>query len=208
MTERKNSGMRLVLIVTDIGGPPALHDLLSQLPKNYGVPIVVLQSFDVGVLETSAAVLRRTLQLKVSLIEEATELQSGHVYFTRPEVCHHLTMNSSGLTVEPGTSGTCGGIFTDTISSFAGACGEQLTVVFLSGKGKGEELIKSCHFLAESGGAVLVLDRHEAVVSDMGKQVLKHAGLASEVGATEIVEYLASLDSKHGASISRRISQL
>jgi two-component system chemotaxis response regulator CheB len=207
MTERENSHMKLVLVVTDIGGPPALHELLSQLPKNYGVPIVVLQSFDVGVLETSTAVLKRTLQLEVSLIEEATELHSGHVYFTRPEVCHHLTVNKSGLVVEPGNPGACEGIFADTIRSFAAICGEELTVVFLSGRGKGEELIKGCRLLAESGGAILVLDRHEAVVSDMGKQVLKYAGLASEVGATEIVEYLAGLSGKSGEPISRRVTQ-
>jgi chemotaxis response regulator CheB len=190
--------MDLILIVTDIGGPPALHDLLSQLSRDFGVPIVVLQSFDVGVLETSAAVLRRTVQLEVSILDKGSKLIGGKVYFARPEIAYNLAVVDGQLEVKPAASAVTEpqhGVLVQTIVGMAKLCRERLTAVFLSGRGRGEELATSCKELQEAGAEILVLDRLETVVSDMGRQVMKHAATAREVGIGQLVEYLAIRDS-------------
>lgn len=187
--------MDLILIVTDIGGPPALHDLLSQLSRDFGVPIVVLQSFDVGVLETSAAVLRRTVQLDVSILDKRSRLKGGQVYFARPEIAYNLAVVDGQLEVEPAAKESKPGVLVQTVTGMAALCRERLTVVFLSGRGRGEELASSCTELQQAGSDILVLDRFEAVVSDMGKQVMKYAATAREVGIGQLVEYLATRDS-------------
>jgi two-component system chemotaxis response regulator CheB len=185
--------MRLVLLVADVGGPPALHDLLSQLPRQFKSPIVVLQSVDVGLLETSAAVLKRTIQLRVSLIEGATSLESGQVYFARPDMTYLLRRTPQQLLIEPVSAGGQDAALAQTVVSITEACPGEATAIFLSGTSRGQELASGCRALVEADCEILVLDRLEAVVSDMAKQVLKYAPSARELTIIEIVDHLTAM---------------
>ncbi|MCK4856984.1 MAG: chemotaxis protein CheB [candidate division Zixibacteria bacterium] len=186
--------MKLVLIITDIGGPPALHDLLSQLPKDYQLPIVVIQSSDAGIFEASAAVLNRTVQLEVAMLGDDAVLQAGHVYFARPEKLYRLDQVDSGLAVKMEDESLTEAALCGTIENFAQCCGKQLAVIFLSGKTAGEELLTGCRRLENQGCRILVLDREEAPVFDMGKQILSRIPSAEEISIAGIVHFLAAPD--------------
>ncbi|MFH2055537.1 MAG: chemotaxis protein CheB [bacterium] len=169
--------MKAVLIITDIGGPPLLHELLSQLPENFGAPIVVLQSFDVGIFDASTAVFQRTVQLQVEPLAAETTLLPGCVYFARPQEVYDVDGSDGPLIVrqtEPGEASRLGQI----VRQFAEICDEELVVLFLSGKGQPQELPEVCQALNDSRAEVLVLDESEAVVAAMGKKVREAIGSA------------------------------
>ncbi len=181
--------MKAVLIITDIGGPPLLHELLSQLPPDYGVPVVVLQSFDVGIFEASTAVLQRTVQLQVSPLEAETPLLPGYVYFARPHSIYSVDDADGPLivrTVEPSGKTRLGRI----VSEFATVCDDQLAVLFLSGQGRAEELPEICQALAASRAEVLVLNTSEAAAPELGQTICDNLDSAHICGLTQLADYL------------------
>jgi two-component system chemotaxis response regulator CheB len=186
--------MKAVLIITDIGGPVALHNLLSEMPAAFSAPIVVLQSTEMGILESSAAALRRTVSLKVAILDKKTDkkmsLQPGCVYFGAPMTSYSVVADESQLTVESTKSGPKDECIKKTIESFAEAYRTELVVVFLSGRGREKEIIACCGLLEDAGSKLIVLDRLEAVVFDMGKSVLKASSHAEELPAEEIAAFL------------------
>lgn len=184
--------MKVVLIITDIGGPVALHNLLSEMPANFSAPIVVMQSSEMGLLESSMEALKRTIPLKVSSLEKRTILHPGCVYFGASHCVFSPTVTESRLTVEVAMAGSKEEYIRKTIDNFAGAFRSELTVVFLSGRGREREIVAGCRLLEEAGCRLMVLSRLEAVVFNMGSQVLKTSSQADELPAEDIAAVLSS----------------
>lgn len=181
--------MKAVLIITDIGGPPLLHDLLSQIPEKFGAPIVVLQSFDVGIFEASTAVLQRTVHLQVESLAAETTLLPGSVYFARPQVCYGVDGSDGPLVVhesEPSEGSRLGTI----VGQFAEVCDDQLLVLFLSGKGQPQELPDVCRVLNDSRAEVLVLDESESGVAAMGRAVRESVAVTTVLSMADIAALL------------------
>ena len=144
--------MKLILLITDIGGPVALHTLLSEIPKDIPCPIMVLPSSEVGLLESSAAALRRTIALPILHDPAAHEARTPAACFfgaaehsvpthsDRGSDCarsHHVNKEEEYLR--------------KTIENLAAAFSEELTVIFLSGRGRRPEIQASCSILEKSG---------------------------------------------------------
>jgi two-component system, chemotaxis family, protein-glutamate methylesterase/glutaminase len=185
--------MKLILLITDVGGPVALHTLLSEIPKDISCPLMVLPSSEVGLQESSAAALRRTIALPIFMIEPRMKLERGCVYFGAAGTLYR-PIRVEGMTALEAIRVTKEEEYLrKTIENLAAAFTGELTVIFLSGRGRRPEIQASCAILEKSGSPLLVLSRSETVVFDMGQQVLDESPAASELTATEIVAFLASV---------------
>lgn len=188
--------MRLITIVTDIGGPVALHDILSELPHDFGTPIVVMQPAGEVLVESAIAALRHTTNLKIAQIQTENELEAGTVYFAESGSGYlpgtdrnRLTLvSASGQGKQTGMPGTVGAL--------ARLLGAEMTVVFLSGRGDATEIKHVCSALEQCGSPVLVLDRKESVVDELGQCALKFAPSAKELGAAKIVAILSDVSGR------------
>jgi len=181
--------MKAILIIADIGSPPLLHELLSQLPDDFGVPIVVLQSYDTGIFEASTAVFQRTVGLEVLLLEEETPLSSGCVYFARPQVMYSLDDSDGPLILRAVSESDSYGL-DKLISQFSEACDDQLAVIFLSGRGRPEELPELGRALNDSRAEILVLEDSEAVAPDLGRAVRSYLPETQVLGIARLSDYL------------------
>ncbi len=187
--------MRLITIVTDIGGPVALHDILSELPRDFGAPIVVMQPAGGVLVESAIAALRHTSKLKIARIQNENQLEAGTVYFAESGSGFLPGTDRNRITLAPAQeSGKHTGM-TGTVGALARLLGSELTVIFLSGRGDATEIKHVCSALEQCGSPVLVLDRKESVVDELGQCALKFAPSARELDAAKIVAILSEVSS-------------
>ncbi len=74
------SKIEIVAIGTSTGGPPALQTVLSQLPKDFPVPVIVAQHMPAGFTAPLAARLNSLCQVNVKEAENGEILKPGTVY--------------------------------------------------------------------------------------------------------------------------------
>jgi len=196
--------MKLILLITDVGGPVALHTLLSEIPKDIPCPLMVLPSSEVGLLESSAAALRRTIALPIFMIQPRMKLERGCVFFAAAGTLYRPIRIEEMTALEAIQVNREEEYLRKTIENLATAFAEELTVIFLSGKGRRSEIQASCSVLEKSGCRLIVLNRSETVLFDMGQQVLDDSPVASELTAAEIVAFLTS-ESSSVPSIRKKL---
>lgn len=72
--------VEIVAIGTSTGGPTALQTVLTQLPKNFSVPVIVAQHMPAGFTAPLAARLNGLCQVSVKEAEDGEVLKAGTVY--------------------------------------------------------------------------------------------------------------------------------
>lgn len=189
-----NDTPRLFVIVTDIGGPVALHNLLSELPADFAIPILVLQTSESILLESAIGALQRTSALKLRQLDGRHELAPRHAYFAINGRPHRITRVTPKLTVEPGEASP--NWISLTLCNLAGQLAENLTVAFLSGRGEDRDIQATCAALEQNRCRTLVLSSSESMASALGSSVLANLHTASECSAQAIVGELLGLQNK------------
>lgn len=75
-----------VLVLAGIGGPDAVRQLLSGLPRDFPRPVLVGQRLDGGRYDRLVQQMARATDLPVQLAEPGTVAVAGHVYIVPPEL--------------------------------------------------------------------------------------------------------------------------
>lgn len=79
-TKRENGAKKLVCIGTSTGGPRALQQVLTSLPKDFGAPILIVQHMPAGFTKSLANRLDTLCEITVKEAEEGELLQKGTAY--------------------------------------------------------------------------------------------------------------------------------
>lgn len=82
----------IVAFACSAGGLNALSEILSRLPTNFPVPIVIVQHLDPRHRSLMAEILSRRTVLRVKQAEDGDTLEESTVYVARPD--RHLLINS------------------------------------------------------------------------------------------------------------------
>ena len=169
---------RTVVIGSSTGGPQALHALLSALPEDLGVPVVVVQHMPAGFTHSLAERLNSLSPLHVSEARAGDRLEDGYVLVAPGG--YHLRFDAHGVAHLDDGPTECGvrPSINVTMESIARARGFSTVAVVLTGMGsdgtRGAELISA------AGGTVLAQDEASSVVYGMPRSVAV-AGLVNEV---------------------------
>jgi len=98
-TERGNDAVdapyEIVAIAASAGGITALKNVLSELPADFPVPVVVVQHLDPRHRTIIAEVLGRRAKLPVRLAQEGEQAEPGTVYIAPPD--RHLLVGAAGM---------------------------------------------------------------------------------------------------------------
>lgn len=78
--EWKPTNIEVVAIGASIGGPKAIRTLLSQLPRNFPVPILIVQHITSGFIDGFINWLNASTTFNVKMAVEGEELKAGTVY--------------------------------------------------------------------------------------------------------------------------------
>jgi two-component system, chemotaxis family, protein-glutamate methylesterase/glutaminase len=86
--------VKLIGIGASTGGPPALQTILTGLPKNFPVPMLVVQHIARGFLPGMAEWLCHTTSFQVHIASHGIHPQPGHVYLAPDDF--HMGVGSGG----------------------------------------------------------------------------------------------------------------
>jgi len=180
----------VVMIAASTGGPPALRTVITSLPADLGVPVLVVQHMPRGFTKSLAERLDEESDVKVEEAERGSRLAPGKVLLAPGGF--HMTVDSSGVIDLNEGPTECGvrPAANVTIESVVDVYGRHVLGVVLTGMGsdgtRGAGLIK------DAGGSVIVEDEASCVVYGMPRSVARagfaDAELPLEAIATAIVD--------------------
>ena len=162
---RNGARPRLVAIAASTGGPAALARILSELPGDFPLPILVVQHIARGFVEGFAAWLNTTASLRVKVAEDG-ELLCGRTVYVAPDDRHLGATDRSTITVSnaPPIDGFRPSA-TFLFDSIARVFGSSAVAVILTGMGR--DGVAGLRAIRETGGRVIAQDEESSVVFGM-----------------------------------------
>lgn len=169
------SRMELLVITGCLGGLASQYILLSQLPSNFPVPIIILQHIEELFSEVFAEDLNRYTKLEVKEAKDDEILQSGIAYLA-PGNFHIKVQKSIGgnkivLNQQSEVAGFRPSIdvLLDSVAKQYGA--NTLTVFLSGGGGDGTEGAKVIDII---GGQIIVQNKNSSLLSDFNWNLYVH----------------------------------
>jgi two-component system chemotaxis response regulator CheB len=165
----------VVAIAASTGGPGALHRILTTLPADYPIPILVVQHISRGFIPGFAGWLNKASPLWVKPAEEGEALRPATVYVAVDD--HHLCLTPSRR-IHLSTAEAVGGFRpsgTVLFESVATAFGSRAVAVILTGMGR--DGVDGLRAIRRAGGRTVAESETTAVVYGMPAAAVG-AGLA------------------------------
>jgi two-component system chemotaxis response regulator CheB len=173
------------------GGPPVLQAILSGLPKDFPLPLLIVQHIAPGFLPGMVEWLNQTTGLRIHIAAHGTTPLPGHAYIAPDDF--HMGLSPSGAIAlsrdapENGLRPAVSYLF----RSLAQNCGARGTGVLLTGMGKDGAV--ELKLMRDHGAFTIAQDRESSVVHGM-------PGEAIELGAACVV---LAADRIAGALVTR-----
>ena len=165
----------VIAIAASTGGPAALHLILTALPADFPIPILIVQHISRGFSPGFAGWLDKASAVRVKLAEEGEGLRAGTVYVGVDD--RHLCVTPSRK-VHLSTSEAVGGFRpsgTVLFDSVAAAFGNRAVAVILTGMGR--DGVDGLRAIRRLGGRTIAESEATAVVNGMPGAAVS-AGLA------------------------------
>lgn len=169
--DEKKTQYKLVAIGVSTGGPSVLNHILPLLPRNFNMPVVVVQHIPEGFLEGMVSWLNQSSHLEIKIAGHGEKLEPGIIYFCPAEYNLAITNN---LEVELKKDVPYYSV-RPSVSYFFRSVGKYLKHeaigVLLTGMGRdgAEELA----LMKEKGAITIVQDEESSVVHGMPGEAIK-----------------------------------
>ena len=181
LPQSRTGGISAVAIGTSTGGPNALSKVLPRLPRDFGLPVFVVQHMPPTFTRFLAERLDKECQLPVREVTDGEMVQGGRIVIAAGDF--HMTVERQGLSARLRRSqappeNSCRPSVDVLFRSVARAYGAGVLAVVMTGMG--QDGLRGCECIREAGGSVLVQDEASSVVWGMPGYVA-NAGLAERV---------------------------
>lgn len=186
-----SADVRIIAIGASTGGPTALQIVLSGLPRNLRVPVLVVQHIASGFVQGFVDWLNMSSKIPVHLASNGDRLQPGHVYVA-PEECQMGLQGEGFIAVnnhppENGLRPCVSYLF----RSVGNVYQSHAIGVLLSGMGKdGAQELK---LLREKGGITVAQDEASSVVYGMPGEAVALGAAQYILPPGRIADVLAQL---------------
>jgi two-component system chemotaxis response regulator CheB len=184
---------KLLVVGASTGGPVALQTLLSDIPADFPVPILLVQHMPKTFTKAFAERLDKNSAIKVTLASEGDRLKPAHAYLAEggkqmglrgKGVFSKITIDEAGpeqrLHFHPSIDYTV----TSVIAAFGG------DVLFTILTGMGNDGTKGASLLKREGGIVWAQDEDSSVIYGMPKAVAESGSCDRVIPLANIAEHL------------------
>ncbi|WP_332690125.1 chemotaxis protein CheB [Devosia sp.] len=192
MSARTDSPVHFALIAigTSLGGLRALRSVLSALPRNFPVPVAVVQHRTPDAGDPLQLVLQELCALKVLEVEDKAMIESGYVYLAPPN--YHLLVEGDHFTLSTEDAELYARPSINALlQTAAEAYGPRVVGVILTGTGHDGALGLAA--LRRAGGLAVVERPATAEMAEMPQAAADAAGNAIELAVEDIGPFLARL---------------
>lgn len=169
---------KVVVIGSSTGGPPTLDLILSELPSNLPMAVLIVQHMPRMFTKSLAKRLDGTSELEVKEAEEGDVVEAGKAYVC-PGDFHMILRKENvkgkpalviGLSKAPPAHGLRPSIDV-TMKSVAEACGGNAVGIILTGMG--DDGTEGMRAIKEAGGKTIVQDEATSLIFGMPKSVIE-----------------------------------
>jgi len=184
----------VVAIGASTGGPVVLKKILSVLPKDYSLPVLVVQHISIGFLEGMVQWLRRVCKIPIRIARNGEPIEDGVVYFapdnTHMEVDRNKTIRLLKGPAEHGVMPSVSVLF----RSLNIVYGSRAVAVLLTGMGKdgAQELLE----LKRAGALTIVQNKESCLVFGMPGEAVRLGAAVCTASPPEISKILSNLNRK------------
>lgn len=183
--------IRLVAIGASTGGPPVLQTILAGLPKDFPVPVLIVQHIAAGFTQGLVEWLAQSSRLPVLLPANGQLVLPGRVYVAPDGLQMAMSVDDRiQLRAEEPENGLRPSV-SYLFRSVAKAYGPSAIGVLLTGMGKdGAWELK---LMKEQGAVTIAQDRDTSVVHGMPGEAIKMGGASYVLPPEKICTALATL---------------
>lgn len=165
---------RFIAIAASTGGPAALSSIISELPRDFGAGIIIVQHMPPRFTTTFAERLNRQCPIYVEEVRESTLVRASSAYIAPGQSCIEVRPSDQGLHVVP-VEPTAKDRYVPSADrmflSFAQTGGRDVLAVVLTGMG--DDGCRGITALAETGATVIAEDDTTAVIPGMPLATIK-----------------------------------
>ncbi len=190
----KRPSIEIVAIGTSTGGPQVLKTILSQLPQQFRVPILIVQHIAPGFSRGLVDWLNTSSTVPIYLATHRERFAAGCAYVAPQEL--QMGVNNHGQIVlsedpkEHGHRPSVSYLFRSVADTFGqGAVGVLLT-------GMGKDGAGELKLMKEKGAVTIAQDRETCVVDGMPGEAIGLGAADHELSPDEIASFLSRLVSK------------
>jgi two-component system, chemotaxis family, protein-glutamate methylesterase/glutaminase len=184
-------GIRFIGIGASTGGPPVLQSILCGLPKDFAVPLLIVQHIARGFLPGMVEWLSATTGLRVQIAAHGAVPLAGHAYVAPDDF--HLGIGAGGrimLAREEPESGLRPAV-AYLFRTLANHCGASAVGVLLTGMGKdGAVELKR---MKDRGAMTIAQDRDSSIVHGMPGEAIQLGAATQILAADQIAGALIAL---------------
>jgi two-component system chemotaxis response regulator CheB len=174
----------IVAIAASTGGPMAIHSILSQLPAQFPVPIVITQHIAEGFTQGMVDWLNTGTVLSVRVATSGDRLAAGHVYINPAE--HSMRITDQGIVVlgirdaSQVYHPSCNTLLASVASAY------QRGVIGLIMSGMGDDGVAGMQSIRQAGGVTLAQDAKSSVVFGMNRLAVERGYIDKVVTLSKI----------------------
>jgi two-component system chemotaxis response regulator CheB len=183
--------IRIVAVGASTGGPVALQVLIDSLPKDFSIPVLMVQHMAPGFIHGFAEWLSQATERPVLVPTNGTTLFPGH-YYVAPDA-HHMEFDQSGRIVlvrKQPQDGLCPSV-ARLFRSAADVYGANAAGILLTGMGKdGAAELK---ILKERGALTFAQDEESSLIHGMPGEAIRLGAVDHVLPIERIAATLASV---------------
>jgi two-component system, chemotaxis family, protein-glutamate methylesterase/glutaminase len=186
-----NIGTGIIAIASSTGGPQAIHSILSRLPADFPVPILIAQHIADGFTQGMVEWLKGCTPLRVCEIGNGDRLLPGTVH-VNPAGFSIVTIRQEGVILK-GRDGreryhpSCNAM----LAGVADAYRERAVGVILSGMGN--DGVEGMRAIKASGGVTIAQDAKSSVVYGMNRLAVEGGHIDRILSLNDIPATLTQL---------------
>jgi len=174
--------VEVVAIGTSTGGPSALQTVLTNLPQNFPVPILVAQHMPVGFTASLASRLNGLSRIKVKEVQDGEVLKPGTAYIGVAGKQFSLTRKSGSLVARVSDESPIATFYKPSVDILFMSLAEQVGagVLAIVMTGMGSDGLAGMKQLKAKGAFAIAEAEQTCIVYGMPKSIVE-AGLADRV---------------------------
>lgn len=182
-----------IVLGASTGGPRALELILTQLPQNLTIPVVIAQHMPASFIPAFADRLNQVTPLKVGVAEKGKELLAGNIYLAPGDVNIGIERNKKRYvftTIEQQFLAYNNPSIDGLMLSVAKAYGAKAIGVVLTGMGKDGSI--GLKAMKEAGSYTVGQSEMSCIVYGMPKAAVQNGAVTQVVHLEEIAPFLVS----------------
>lgn len=184
----------IIVIGASTGGPSAVEYVVSNIPNNLSIPIIIAQHMPERFIESFAVRLKDSTGLKVSVAQEGEPLLPNHVYLAPGTSNMRVEYKSSQSPVVRYVTDHYKEFNSPSIDcmfeSVAAVYGKRAVGVVLTGMGKDGMLGLSK--IKEAGGLTVTQDEESSVVYGMPKAAFESGAARHQIPLKDIPNFIVT----------------